>query len=714
MPRWLRTPRTALSLAFRAPAAAVGRFRHWPWKVRLLAGVALLLPPPALGYALWVKHRESQRRSEVSRAWDEFGYRAAHLNGPEVRDVLERLRALDPANPTVGRRLDALAAGEADAHDEPLLRLLTSEHFAAGRVAEAAREARKLVACQPADWRGRAVLCFDAIRRGDRAAARAELDALPPPLESRTPIDPASALLVLRLRGGLGLGDGGLLELMALRVLPFLKTDQAGQCRPGEKLIFLECYGRTFPLLPTHPELPGYWVAAARLAQSVIDDPAATTAELVQLGMLQEGHLALVGPMRQAGKFGDAEAGELVRELEGRIAQTWAKAQQGDSSAAVAYVGRALARMRTGDLAAALDALEEGLRHCPDQAELLAVQGRLLRVADPALGLARVEEAAARRPDELPVWQLLAESALAAGRLDKALSACQQARRLRPGLAWACLLEARLRLDQGRPADALDALAPLRPTFAQNGVALGLQVRALWGAGRGAEAAALVDEAGRADRPAAVLLGGAAGLLAAGQYEPAAREAAAVVGREPALAEGWWVKAEALRQLADAGSDDLAVRRWRREAAEAYEQVLHRQPGHGGAVRQLVWLYAKGLGDPSAAYRAAVPLRDLEAQGALPPDLMETLAVAYLGVDQAEPARRLLEAAERWAAQRPDGDTRTGDWASCALHLAQAYQKLARGPEAQAAFDRASSLPKTPRVAADWLATQRLLRGGLP
>jgi hypothetical protein len=138
---------------------------------------------------------------------------------------------------------------------------------------------------------------------------------------------------------------------------------------------------------------------------------------------------------------------------------------------------------------------------------------------------------------------------------------------------------------------------------------------------------------------------------------------------------------------------------------------MRRLPDDPRAARQLVWLYAKGLADPAAAVRAAEPLRKLEAQGTLPPELQETLAVAYLAADQPEPARRLLERAESWLATRPSLTPASDEWASCAVHLAQAYHKLSRTSDARAALQRAARLPKSPRVAADWLATQQLLRG---
>jgi tetratricopeptide (TPR) repeat protein len=712
MQRWLRSARgTLLTLFVRLPAAAVGRARRTSWRVRLLAGLVLAVALPAVGYALLQRHRENRRKQQLAATWQEFDYHLSRFDGPATRAALEKLRELDPGNPGVRRRLDNLAAGAADPDDQPLIRLLINEHISGNRLEEAAREARKRVAAEPRDWQARCVLAHDALRRRQPDEAREHLEALPPPSDPHQPIGPGSVLYALRLRRELNLDTADLVATLVDRALPQFKKAAISALKPAEKLQFLECYQQTFQALDTAPTVPTYWVTAAKLAREVLDDPAATAAELVWLGRVEEQQTGALRELVRRRLVSEAEAQDLGRELEGRIRQTWERARAADPVNPTAYIGLALSHARAEQWEEALQVLDEGVRRCGDPAALLAVQGKLLSQADPALGLARVEEAAARRPDDLPVWQLVAESALAAGRFDKALTACRQAQRLRPGLPWACRLEARLRLDQGRPAEALAALEPLRPTMAQDGAGLALAVRALYELKRGPEAAPLVEAAFQPDRPVLVPLEVAAGLLAARQFEPAARAAAEVTRRDPGLAEGWFARAEALRQLAEAGGDELAVRQRRRAAAEAYEETLRRRPGHREAVRQLVWLYAKVLNDPQAAYRTAEPLRALEAEGTLPPELLETLAIAYLGADQPEAARRLLERAERWAAERPDAAAAPGERASYAVHLAQAYHKLSRAQDARDAFERAARLPKSPRVAADWLATQQLLRG---
>jgi tetratricopeptide (TPR) repeat protein len=298
-----------------------------------------------------------------------------------------------------------------------------------------------------------------------------------------------------------------------------------------------------------------------------------------------------------------------------------------------------------------------------------------------------LQRAARARPDDLPRWRLLSEAAVAAGRPDVALDACQEALRLQPALAWACRLRAEVLLGLGRAAEAVAALDPVRDALAGDSAGAELYVQALAESKVLPQVEPFLRRAADGPRPVPVLLGGARALLAAGRPDLASRWAEEAARHAPDDKAARRLLADSLRAWAEQDGAPAWDRERVRAAIDAYEWLRQREPEDLAVLNNIAWLQLKGLGQSDLAFRTLAPLRAKESAADLSPEMLETLAAVYLGRGQAEPAVRLLERAARSSRPR----------ASYLVHLALAYQQLGRRDDARRCLVRAASLPRSTR-----------------
>jgi tetratricopeptide (TPR) repeat protein len=665
----------------------------------LITGVMVLavVSTVAVGYIGRELHfRKAQAAAEK---WAVLQSHAAKQDMPGVRAELDAITALTPNDANIVRWRTALDDGKADPADLGMVRFVMNEHLRAGRLDAAALEAAVRVAALPKDWQARCVLAHAALTHGDRAAAIAHLEALPSPFDLEKNPGPGPVMYAIRLHQQLGLTSLELTSFVVLELLPALESSQVGYIQLGEKLGLLDAFEHAGKALDAHPDVARFWVPAAALGRQAADDPAATTADLMRLGYLFEGQLALLAELRKRSKLPPEDADRLARELDDRIRATWLKVLDRDPKEPAGHIGLALVQFRAGAVDDAVATLDRGLEACGGRVELLAAFADVTRRRDPQSGLELLMRAVRQRPNDPVLWRLAAETAVAANRPDVALSACDEVLGKRPGEPWACRTKAGLLLGQGRATEAVAALEPTRASFAQDGLATELYVRALCAAGAAPLADPLLKE--MTGRPDAVpgLLGGGRALLKAGRPESATAWAEEAVRRAPEDHSARLLHADSLR----AWAEEDAAPAWNqdrvREAVRAYEWLRDRDSDDLAIANNLAWLQLKGQRRPTTADASAAPLRARMADNrGLPPEMLETLGAIDLEIEQPARAAKLLESATRGPSPRP------GYW----THLARAYLQLGRRSDAKKCIDKAAELPRSVRESDDLATTVKL------
>ncbi len=536
-----------------------------------------------------------------------------------------------------------------------------------------------------------------AIHQGKIASGRTHLAAIASPHEEPDGAAPGALLLLIELKRGLGDDDSELLEFIATRMMPLLKSRRADRLPTSSRLQLVQCYHRACDALDRYPELAGYWAPAARLITELGDG----TVTAATLAMLREHHLAILYRLRTLNRLSDVEATVLTSEFERQVQASWANAHNSNPEDPIPYAGLALASERAGRKEEAAQWLERGLQSSSNRRELYLLMGQLLHDSDPLAGAAILEEGYRRDPDDAKIQQSFAELAAAAGRPDRAIEVCRAVRIKRPDCSWACRLEAAICLDAGRPTQSLEALAPMHDALHRDAAAMELYVRAACAVGADAIAAEMLTPEAKNQAEVGALVGGARGYLKANRVDDAVQLAARIVKRFPNHLGVRFVHAEGLRLRAEAGDAAHWPAERVREAIEAYEWLRRREPGNCQVAQRIAWLQLKGLNAPDLALQSIAPLQNREMVGRLTPEMAETLGATLLANDQAEAALAPLTAAIDTA------PTRTGAYIS----RAAAFARLGKRREARADLDRAAALPRTPRQATGWQKVFEMLRG---
>jgi predicted Zn-dependent protease len=644
-------------------------------------------------YAEWKDRRRVERLADVYRGL------AHHMQGSDVAPVSEALRtilALSPDNAEAGRRLSDITDGHATAGDTELAALLLRDHLRRNELDQAAAEAESVVAAAPAHWEARAVLAEQALRRGDRAAAAKQLKALPAP----NPSVPVYALLaVTRLAEKVADADrlGEMRDFLAGHALSAIRSPGAALEPVGARLCLLECWHAVWPKLSVRPQLAGYWEAAQRLCSSIQNEPGVGADSLVALGLLQEAHLEMLGDIRRYNLIPPAEAETARRQVEDALAAIWESVLKKDDRLPAAYIGLAMHRCRVGDFSRADDYLTRGREMCGDRPELLLKSAEVKAATDAARAVEFLDAKANPATAGEDLLRLWAETALRAGRAERALTLCREAAHRAPAATWARLWEADACQRLDRPAEAVAALDHLRPRTTDDLAVAQLYSLALARSGGLDRAERFFSDVLDRSDAADVAVAAVRGLVLAGQPVAAVRCGRRALDRHPDHFNTVLIWADALRELASQGGTS-----WDREIAEqavdAYRRAGRLRPGELGVANQVVRLELKALRRPREAQRAAEPLA--AAESTLRPEYLEALAMVRLESGQFAEARRLLE---RAVAARPGR-------ATLHLNLARAYHGLSMPKEAQQAVARAAQLPRNQMESAEMEEVKGLIR----
>jgi tetratricopeptide (TPR) repeat protein len=673
-------------------------FLHMPWWGRAAAVVVLV--GALVGGGLAVQRElyvRASRRAAV--VWDRVAEQVKRQDRGALCRSLEVIRELTPNDRQLAKWDDALRTGRADPTDPAMVRFIMNENLRTDRLEDAVREAEVRVRKMPNDWQSRCILAHEALSKGQPDEARKHLAYLPSPFDFEETLGPGPLLFAMSLKRQLRMPAQELMEYLINRVLTALTSKDLQLIQITERRQLLEGYVYAFEALDAHPDLSTYWVPAGKLSWLVLNDPVVPVEELVRLGQVCEAQIPLLRRLRDRRQFDAEQTNRLMRELEERIAATWKKVNERDPKSPAGYIGLANGFARAGKPAEAETALNKGLEACGEQPELVAALARLRWSKDPSGALALLDQAVRARPRELSLLQMLAETASLANRRDLILQACADARAVQPDLPWACQMQARTLLEVGKPAEAVEALTPLRDACAKEVGLTELYVSALAKAGEFAKVDEFFQAVAAGQQPALPLAGGAAALLNVHRPDLAltwAEKAAALAPREPQVRI---FLADALRMRAEDGAPQWNIDHVN-AALREYQNIRNDNPDNLAVVNNIAWLQLNGLRQPDAAFASAAPLRAKQESGDLPVDFLETLGTIYLERGDAEQAAHVLARATKIDPKRP------GLW----TNLARVYLKQERPGDARSCLDKAGRLEKTPRETEEYFEAIRRLK----
>jgi predicted Zn-dependent protease len=712
--RAARSARRRFLALLAVPFLRVGRwFSHAPRAIQIgvvLVAVGALAGGTYYGQSYLAKRA---REREVAAGWREFEEAGRSADVPAMHTALDRVLAASPHDATATARKAALAAGSADADDSDLAVVLVSHHMRQNRLAEAAREARKVLARYPKHWRALCVLAHYAVHvNRDADEARRWLEALPNPDDPGVRVDVGGLLHAVQLSRQLARDPAPFRRLIVYRVLPLLRGAAADSAPPVAKAQLIECYLEPFADPANLTELAGYWGVVSRLADAAAAgaQEAGDVVTLVRLGVLGERMRAALGLFREHRHVTDDRFVAFTKEVDDRTRRVWSAVRQKEPARPEPYGGLAFLAVREGNYRQALETLLEGLAACGDRPELLDLLMRLAAATGNAEPAFKMMWGAAEKAGTDPVkWCLAATAALATGRHHReALAACENARKHAPDHPWARRIQVRVWLDTGETAKALELLRSFgEPALRTDPRLVRLYARALVEAGQAADGEQFASELEKAElgRPVPVL--GVSYLRGLFDAKPDLARARRVADRANRLLANWPDDPGACRVLADAlfRQSELAALPWNADAARGALRAFDRLPSadktEPGVVTSVAALQLKALNDPAAASRTVAPFRDPANAALLTPVQREVMGAVSIATGKPDEAIAMLERAVR------DPNATAGCW----VQLALAYHAKGRAVDARAALEKAATFPnRSTREEAERLSAAGTLR----
>lgn len=689
-------------LIYDGPRWVIG-WLHWNSSRRVAAVVAIGLGLCAVlgGTALYTW---SERRLDFRRTlyWRQLDYHLQNADIEKVEQTLVELERLGPAHGAATHWLEAIRARQTSSFEPKIVRLLMRTHYRENHIDLAAKEARTLLRDAPADWEALCFLAHDAHNRGDQNAVREFLADLP--RANDVPNDIALwaarySLVLFQMLGETARYDE-MVEFVVLHYLPLLRDKQIEFTDPAVKLILLDGYHHAVQQLERWPKLTQYWVALRQVSQSLLGSESIAVPELVRLGQLMEFQIVYLHAFVRLKHITENERQSMTAEVEDSLTVLWKRVLTLEPRNAAAYMGLSLQRYRAGDAADAVRVTDDGLRVCGTRPELVAFKTRFLRTVDPQAGLAFIESAIGQVEMTPAMCEIWAEAALAAGRLDKARDACDQALKTDAKLIWPHRALAEIHMRLGFATRAVAALEPLKHLLVNDPEACKLYVRALCSCGAYPLAEEFLSEMHADQRPPEVLLEAAKGLHQADRHEDAVRWVEQVLKRDPNNVAALLIHADCLRVLAEVGDRD-----WDRDkvrgAIRSYRAILTLQK-NVSVVNNIVWLELKALNNPKEAYEDAAPLRAVQNDEYMSAEFLETLGAVSIANGQYEEGRKMLLRAVSTGGPR----------SSFYCHLALAHQGLKQPEKAEEYLAMAAQYQKKPREQAEYFDISRAVRQG--
>ena len=713
-PSWLRSRWAGVTSPFRW----LGRwFYYLPRPVQVGLGLVLVLGTVAAVYYAPRFQKDRTVEREVAAGWREFEAAAKKTDLEAMTAALDRVLAARPGDPTAARRRAAIRARAADADDPELAAVFLNHHVRGDHLPEAAREAEKVLARFPMDWQARCVLVHHALQVAhDRELAARRLEELPDPEDPAAHVGPGGLLYAMRLSAAVGRDAGPLRAVIVRRLLPILRSGTAAAAPPAVQVQLIDCYLEPFADRdPPLGELAGYWAATGRLADAALSGAAdaGDVAVLIELGSLGGRLRAALVLFRDGGQVPADRFDVLAKEVADRSRTAWRAVREKAPTRPEPYRALALDAVRERDFAAAMRLLQDGLAACGERAELLDL---LIKYRSGLGGVAEgldIAWAAAEKAGNDPAkWCLAANAAIAAGRHDRAIEACRNARQPpHEQHRWAAATEAALWLRSGDAPKALDALRPLGDVALRSDAILArLHGRAL------AKLPALPQldaEFAAVEKSAPIAAAFLRGTLDAHLGRPqditaitdwVIAKTTAALGTFPADTALRRILADALDRKAEStvAPDGSAARlpKWDadavRAALRAFDAVPAAERSDIAALVAVATLELKGQNDAASALRTLAPIRAAEDDPTLPPAAIEILGAAFRGAGKTADALRVL----RRSLGRPDPTP------GCYIQLALTYHANHQPFEAEAALRLAEPRVNTPRERIELVAAK--------
>jgi tetratricopeptide (TPR) repeat protein len=712
-----RTPRWVAAVG--APFRRAGRWYYYAPRTIQVGLIFVALALAAAGIFFGAKYmRRVAARDEISAAQREYDEAARRSDVAAMITALDKVLAITPGNTTAANRRKSLEALSADQDDPETAAILVNVHLGANRLPEADREAQKVLAKNPSDWKAICVRAHHAFAVDKNPAeARRLIDTLPPPEDPNAKLDVSGLLYAMRLHEAVGRDASSLRSLVVRRLLPHLRGGAAAGAPPGVKAQLLEAYLEPFADPGAAGELAGYWADVSRLAETAVADAveAGDAAVLIRLGTICQRlrHQALPIVAKHVNLPPD-EFAARAKEVDDRTRRAWEKAREKAPDRYEPYIGLA---MTEPDPANAVAILQDGLTHCGNQLALLNAFTMLAgQVKDPVVAAQQAEKAAREAKTDPDKWFIFARTARVANRADIAILACKAALDLKKDHVQARLYLAFLLLEKGDGLDARDTLLHLGDDFvfthpvAAQMYAQGMAEGGHWQSA-GDKFAEVLKRAPR-NAPPTVPVQFVRGMLAA---RPKPDQAPGVAAMAAALAEQlraeWPNDPLAARVRADAlfHKAGLTDPPWNREVSEAslraYGDLSAADRDQPAVVVNIACLQLRGQGDEFAAMKTLDRLHGAETTPLLDPSQAEVVAAVWVADGSLNKRPERVRDAVRLLAQvcTPPNTVRPtpGGTPGCWITLARAQLALRDRPSAANALNQAENWP-APLSARDW------------
>lgn len=557
------------------------------------------------------ERRIDAMRREQYRQFDEH---AIQGNFEGARKNLEVLLKSSPNDATIAARLKAMDEGNAPASDARMIRLLSRRHLSQGRFDECVREAKKYLELEPRDWESLILVAEHALAKGDRAAASAAVSKLP----RASAVNDMIPLWSCGMAEGVfrRLGDDtridDLIEYVCNNYVPAVRISVIGSLDPGLRLQLVQLYNLALTQLNRRPRLTEYWAAYQDLCHGIANSPNTPAGVLEGLGKQQELQVGTyLRQMLQMKLITPEQHAKFAKEIEDRLAGIWKRLRSMDPKSTISYAGLAMQMARTGKLRDALTEIDAGIAVCGSSPDLVERKVALLRMIDPAQGLAFVDQFLAAEKVELPMCKVAAESALAASRPDKALEAIRRAHTIAPDQPWALRLEGETLLVMGRKTEAAAVFKRLVESVGLDGSAVMLYIRALVGSGAAplAEQFLLQSIVGPESVGPAIM--GANELLRLGRAESAAVVANRLLLEDPTNVFAHLIVGESIRTRAEQDTRLGWDRNLVDEAIKSFRTALSISENEPRALVAIADLQLRALELPREAAKTLQPIAQL-------------------------------------------------------------------------------------------------------
>jgi tetratricopeptide (TPR) repeat protein len=640
------------------PARLWYRFKKLPLWVRWATVAVFVLTVAAGATFLVLRQKRNTQNNEIFTLQDRLSKAMSLGEDDEVQELLTQLLALDSNQPRVVQINEVLKSGIAPADDPQLCLMTMNQHLKKPDYAAAGREARKRLASDPNDWNARCAAITDALSRGQRAEAEAELAKLPDP----ELVGPSATglLWAYELHQRLGADRSRIRTFVNNTVVPILDEPKFETLPNPAKLSLIKCYLLGFDSGSTQrqqTQLSKGVASAMKLLELVQRSPESErpVAMQIELGELLLRFGNALDILRADDQLTEARHAVLSTDIQQRCLDVWGGVQKTDPAEQRAYHGQAVVYIRQKRLQKAFDIVEAGLAACKKNDSLVALNSVLYQgTGEPERALGALVERVKVDPKNLNLWLMIAELGLSLQRPDLALAACEDAKKLASDSPALQLIQIRAHLQRKDPHSAVQLLTELGEARRLASPALmGAYIRCLCETGLTAK----LDDQFQAiekvvsDRAEPVLMAAAALGVAEGPYD----------------AERWANIDKRLSRLLDQfpGQKDLLLARAQllfrgvEQQAPDFEQValgkakvaieLARAANisDSSMTSLLVWVQLKGYNQPKEALRDAQPLLLARNRGdALLPEHNILLGAVLVANNQIDEATKCLELAQ--------------------------------------------------------------------